>query len=766
MANVIKIKRSTTNPTPSSLEFGELALYSNGSTNKIYVGNSNSNVVTLFDSAAGSVDSFQTTLSGLTPNTASTGAVVLGGTLGVTSGGTGTGTGPNAGGIIYGSSTTAYGSTAAGSSGQVLISAGTGAPVWSSAITVTSGNPVISGSRSNFNLGSTGKDVIIPANGDFWWEASTNTLKFYPNSSSGTETLAFTDDIKDGTLTIATSGTGLSVGSPSTFSANQSGNATITITSNANTANGANTIVARDGSGNFAAGTISAALNGNASSATTATNLAGGNTDRIAYQSSTGTTAFAPAPTATNQILITSGSNLSTSFWEATTGSTSIVRATSPQLTTSITTNSGTFDLLDATATTINFGGAANTIDIGSASGNTNIKNNLVVSGNATIAGSLTVSGTSTIVNTTNVEVTDALIMLQRGLGNSTPNPNDIGFIFERGSSGNNAAFIWDEGKDVFTLGTTTATGSNTGSISVTRGILEADLDGNAGTATLATDVAGGSANQLLYQSGANNTEFITNTSTANAVLLTGTSGSLSNATWTATTGSGDVVRATSPTLVSPILGTPTSGTLSNCTGLPISTGVSGLGTNIATFLANPTSANLASAVTDKTGSGALVFANSATLVTPTLGVATATSINKVTITVPASNATLTIANGKTLTVSNTLTFTGTDSSSINFGTGGTVAYTSNKLNVFANTTSAELRSIISDETGNDGLLVFNNQPNLIRPSFDGTLTFNGSTSGIISLATPAIAGTGTLTLPVETGTLLSNVSTIDGGTY
>jgi hypothetical protein len=75
-------------------------------------------------------------------------------------------------------------------------------------------------------------------------------------------------------------------------------------------------------------------------------------------------------------------------------------------------------------------------------------------------------------------------------------------------------------------------------------------------------------------------------------------------------------------------LGTPSSGTLTSCTGLPISTGVSGLGTGVATFLATPSSANLAAAVTDETGSGALVFATSPTLVTPTIGAATATSVN------------------------------------------------------------------------------------------------------------------------------------------
>jgi len=75
----------------------------------------------------------------------------------------------------------------------------------------------------------------------------------------------------------------------------------------------------------------------------------------------------------------------------------------------------------------------------------------------------------------------------------------------------------------------------------------------------------------------------------------------------------------TSPTLVTPALGTPASGVLTNATGLPIATGVSGLGSGVATFLATPSSANLAAAVTGETGSGALVFGTSPTLDTPTL---------------------------------------------------------------------------------------------------------------------------------------------------
>jgi hypothetical protein len=187
---------------------------------------------------------------------------------------------------------------------------------------------------------------------------------------------------------------------------------------------------------------------------------------------------------------------------------------------------------------------------------------------------------------------------------------------------------------------------------------------------------------------------------------------------------------------------------------------VSGLGTGIATFLATPSSANLAAAITDETGSGPLVFATSPTLTTPTLGVASATSINRVAITAPASSATLTIANGKTLTASNTLTFTGTDSSSVAFGTGGTiqaVAYSGSAADLGSGTLpSARLSGSYTGITGVGILTAGTWNASVIPLAYGGSnANLTASLGGIVystSSAFAVLSGTATGAQMLQSG--------------
>lgn len=88
-----------------------------------------------------------------------------------------------------------------------------------------------------------------------------------------------------------------------------------------------------------------------------------------------------------------------------------------------------------------------------------------------------------------------------------------------------------------------------------------------------------------------------------------------------------------------------------------------------------------------------LVFSTSPTLVTPTLGVATATSINKVTITAPATSATLTIADGKTVTHNATTTFAGVDSKTLTINNSLTLAGTDGTTMTFPSTTATIART-------------------------------------------------------------------------
>jgi hypothetical protein len=113
----------------------------------------------------------------------------------------------------------------------------------------------------------------------------------------------------------------------------------------------------------------------------------------------------------------------------------------------------------------------------------------LTTTGDLTIGGNFTVNGTTTTVATTNMVVSDNLIELNNG---ASSNSNDSGIVIERGSTGDNAIFVWDESADTFLLGTTTATGSSTGNLTITDGALQAgslDISGNVDVdGTLETD--------------------------------------------------------------------------------------------------------------------------------------------------------------------------------------------------------------------------------------------------------------------------------------
>ena len=144
-------------------------------------------------------------------------------------------------------------------------------------------------------------------------------------------------------------------------------------------------------------------------------------------------------------------------------------------------TASGTIAAQTLNVNTVNAVGVLSTGIV--SGGSLDINGNADISGNLVLGGDLNVTGTTTTVNQTNLDVSDNIIGLNRG---ASTNSNDSGFIIERGSTGDNAIFAWDESADKFTLGTTTATPSSTGDLTITTGTLVANVEGNL-TGTIQT---------------------------------------------------------------------------------------------------------------------------------------------------------------------------------------------------------------------------------------------------------------------------------------
>jgi len=184
--------------------------------------------------------------------------------------------------------------------------------------------------------------------------------------------------------------------------------------------------------------------------------------------------------------------------------------------------DTGSNDTVTVGTDTLTFAGTANEITTAVTDNQIQIglPDDVTIGGDATITGNLTVNGTTTTLSTTNSVVSDSLIELNNGAGS---NSNDLGLIFERGSTGDNAVFAWDESEDKFTLGTTTATGASTGNLTITSGTLVAALEGNASTATAletARDIAlAGDVTGTASFDGSGNIS-ITTTIAANSVAL------------------------------------------------------------------------------------------------------------------------------------------------------------------------------------------------------------------------------------------------------
>jgi hypothetical protein len=181
----------------------------------------------------------------------------------------------------------------------------------------------------------------------------------------------------------------------------------------------------------------------------------------------------------------------------------------SPAISTSITTDSTSFDLVNTTATTINFGGAATTLNLGNASGT------------VTVAGDLVVNGTTTTISSTTITVDDKNIELG-SVASPTDAGADGGGITLKGTTDKTWNWVsstssWTSSEHIDIASGKVIKFAGTQVLSAT------EYTGNASTATTATNVTGGAAGSIVYQTGSGATTTL-GLGTAGFALIAGAS--------------------------------------------------------------------------------------------------------------------------------------------------------------------------------------------------------------------------------------------------
>jgi hypothetical protein len=172
------------------------------------------------------------------------------------------------------------------------------------------------------------------------------------------------------------------------------------------------------------------------------------------------------------------------------TGSGALVFGTSPAITTSLTTASTSFDLVNTTATTVNFAGAATAVNIGN------------VSGVVTIAGDLVVNGVTTTISSTTITVDDKNLELG-AVATPTNSTADGGGITLLAGAGGNKTWNWVASTSSWTSSEHIDLASGKViKVAGTQVLSATEYTGNSATTTTATNVTGGAAGSLVYQTG------------------------------------------------------------------------------------------------------------------------------------------------------------------------------------------------------------------------------------------------------------------------